>query len=629
MQTLDTLFKNWCVGQRDTHSTKCLLVVNKLRSILEKDGAVDPKIVTRYLKQLSDKSWSRCIELSDHHNLIADLFKTITPINEDIRHILSIWHPQYNYGNNPNTTILFDILQDLINKKKITSDIIQYALSSYNMGEVSKFFFKNIPADTKMIESACLHGHIDSLPQMLGQKVKVTVKSIENLLDHYHSNQYGVVDDNKKPDNIGPINLLLKYGAEPDMDCLIKACNVKDKEIIEKMLSYKIKPTKECFDELITQSTFYNRGYSRRSRRSRYSQNSNDKDKVAELIDILIAHGYTLTIEDVTDALKNGYYVNGIQRFGFTFDDKFLEKCYQYNYFPYKDLNLKSNITCLREACNKQGTLKQIKQLVKEGIEPDIECLRNACGFRSGNVPVIRYLVEVKKLKPDIGCIKQSAMAVNNGTLNYLFGQFDSSYGKIANDSDKGSDDDSDKASDNDSESEGEKPKKRAVTKTSKDKSKSDSEEEPVKRTVQKKPEPISDDDSISDEQMEESEDQIYIDKDYKKKGYKVAKIKGMENGFDGRKKQVLTDDAYNLLGIKPETGLIFSNIRTKLTKYINENQLIDKDMKNLIKPNESLRKLLNIKADEYVTLDDDDKIVSLMIKHNDKTKKIDFDTNT
>lgn len=49
--------------------------------------------------------------------------------------------------------------------------------------------------------------------------------------------------------------------------------------------------------------------------------------------------------------------------------------------------------------------------------------------------------------------------------------------------------------------------------------------------------------------------------------------------------------------------------------KYIKDNNLVDKDMKNLIKPDETLRKLLNIKADEYINTDDDDRIVSLLIK--------------
>ena len=133
---------------------------------------------------------------------------------------------------------------------------------------------------------------------------------------------------------------------------------------------------------------------------------------------------------------------------------------------------------------------------------------------------------------------------------------------------------------------------------------------------VKAKPEPISDDDSISDEeQMEDEDGQIYSVIDYKKKGYNVVDIKKMDKKINGRIKQTLTDDAYKLLDIKPGTQMIFSNVRDKLKKYIKDNNLVDKDMKNLIKPDETLRKLLNIKADEYINTDDDDRIVSLLIK--------------
>ena len=130
---------------------------------------------------------------------------------------------------------------------------------------------------------------------------------------------------------------------------------------------------------------------------------------------------------------------------------------------------------------------------------------------------------------------------------------------------------------------------------------------------IKAKPEPISEDDSISDEQMEDSEDQIYTIADYKKKGYKLAKLNKMID-VDKRKKYSLTDDAYKLFGIKSATKFKLYAIRKKLNDYVATNNLADKKMKNLVKPNESLQKLLNVKADEYINIDD--KIVSLMIKH-------------
>lgn len=597
------LFKNWCRFYHDKMNPKCLPVADKIRSIYEKDGSIDPIIFTKYLNHLNSHPY--CMQLIEHRNMVYDLIKILVPTNEDIKLILSIYRPDYDHKYKPVINELFKILQDLIDRKIITHNVVKYTLAQYNMKEISAFLLKHIPADIELVELACLHGNIESFPLMLGQKIKTTTKSLENILNYYSTHP------NEKINKMEIMTLLLKYGAEPDFNCLIKACLIKDKEILNKILSYKIKPTTECFKNLITPPP-YSYSKSKYSRRSNYSQTTENQENVAETIDILITHGYTLTKEDVTDALENEYYINGIQRFNFNFDEKLLEKCYQKNYFPYKDLNLKPNIQCLREACNKKGNLKLIKQLVKEGIEPDIECLRNACGFRSGNVPVIRYLVENKKIKPDIECIKQISRTINNGTLEYLFKQYDPTYDQNYN-SDNESDNEENKkqVADIESESEDDEPVK---TKQILEDSDSESEDvKPTKKAIKAKPEPISEDDSISDEQMEDSEDQIYTIADYKKKGYKLAKLNKMID-VDKRKKYSLTDDAYKLFGIKSATKFKLYAIRKKLNDYVATNNLADKKIKNLVKPNESLQKLLNVKADEYINIDD--KIVSLMIKH-------------
>jgi len=618
MQALDTLFKVRC--NYGVHNSNCLLIAEKIRSMYEKDGTIDPNIFTRYLSHLSNSLWAKCHTLSEHRVLITEMTKTIIPSEMDIRTILSFYNSHYGYGHvSSDKEELYKILQDLIDRKLMTPTLIKYSCDSF-MKDVSEFLFTNTPADTKLIELACSYGYVNSLPVMLGQKIKATTKALENLL-------YYLSQTNQEINKMGSVNLLLKYGAEPDLICLNKACLLRDKDILIKILSYKIKPTKECFNQLITPLPS---SYSRNARRAKILQTekNNHQTKVAELIDILIAHGYTLTKEDITDALENEYYINSIQRFNFKLDEKFIEKCYQKNYFPYKDLNLKPNIQCLRDACKIKANLKNIKELVKQGLEPDIECLRNACGFRSGNVPVVRYLVEVKKLKPDIECIKQISRTINNGTLDYLFKQYDSTYAQTDDDSNDKSDNESDnddkvttqlvEVDDLESESEDDEPVKKTVnTKQISEENELDSEyDKPVKRVVKAKPEPISDDDSISDEeQMEDEDGQIYSVIDYKKKGYNVVDIKKMDKKINGRIKQTLTDDAYKLLDIKPGTQMIFSNVRDKLKKYIKDNNLVDKDMKNLIKPDETLRKLLNIKADEYINTDDDDRIVSLLIK--------------
>ena len=141
--------------------------------------------------------------------------------------------------------------------------------------------------------------------------------------------------------------LELLTNVNPNILCLQYACILKDKDIIEKILSQKIIPNQACYDGLIS-------GY-------HWQKPAEDVIQIAELIDIMILYGYQLTTDDVHNAVKKGYYINNINRFNFKFDDKLIEECYASNYFPYPDLNLKPSMECLRMECHKTSNMPKIK----------------------------------------------------------------------------------------------------------------------------------------------------------------------------------------------------------------------------------------------------------------------------
>jgi ribosomal protein L12E/L44/L45/RPP1/RPP2 len=345
----------------------------------------------------------------------------------------------------------------------------------------------------KCVEEACSYGMVELLPSMFGQKIKATTKSIENLLQHHANKPKSYTKNGKNQSHdiiIHQMNILLKYGAEPGQACLLNACKIKDKSVIEKIISYKIVPNKKCFDALIGEKYHYY---------GRHVQKAKDADLIAELIDLLITAGYKLTLKDVTNALENGYYVNDIKRFDFKIDQKFVDKCYETGYFPYNNLDVKPSLDCLRAEFRKSGNIKTIRQLVKQGLEPDIDCLRDACKIRV-NQANIKFLLEDKNIKPDLECIKNLANAIGNNQMRTLLSHYNPADDKtvvtpVANSDDKDSDEE-----DKDDDSE-EKPKKavKAVAK-----------KRVVKRAVTKKPiEPVAkpkpiipvDDDSISEEE--------------------------------------------------------------------------------------------------------------------------------
>jgi len=438
MQSFDKLFKVSC-GYRDDHSLTCLKIANKIEDIYDHDGTIDQKYFTDYLEYLDKNKYGRCNELNEHHNLIVKLLETMVPSTKDMNYLLLIFSQRkgYNkyddddcecdcdYDNDEecececdchckkpvkNTTKQSEpvkIMQKLVERKiTILPEVLCNAIKN-NMRDVSEFLVKHVEVNAKCIEEACLYGNIEILPQMLGQKIKATTKSLENLLQYYMGKAKG-----KHEVIIHQMNLLLKYGAEPNRECLIKACYIKYKSIIEKILSYKIEPNKKCFDTLIGDKLYHGR-----------IQQAKDADLVVELINLLIAHGYKLTLKDVTHAMEQGYYVSNIKQYDFKLDQKFVDKCYKTGYFPYKDLDIKPSMDCLRAECRRSGNIKNIRQLVKQGLEPDISCLRDACRVRT-NQANIKYLVEEKKIKPDLQCLQNMALTLGNASMKTLLANY-------------------------------------------------------------------------------------------------------------------------------------------------------------------------------------------------------------
>ena len=464
MQELELLFKNKCNSYYSKHSQICLPIAEKIRSIYEQTKTLDNNIFTNYLSYFIPTNYARCNDLTEHRKLISDLLDTVIPTSKDMNSLLLIFHSYHDF----NYIELINILKKIIDRKiTISSDVLCTAIKN-NMKTVSELLVKHVETTTDCVEEACLHGDISILPHIFGQKIKATAQALQYLLQYYK----GKVKD-KKDTIIHQMNLLFKYGAEPNKECLNLACYIKDKSIIEKILSYKIKPDHECFEALIGDSYHRHR-----------IQQSKDADHIADLIDLLVSHGYQLTLTDVFNALQNGYYINNIKQYDFKFDKDFIKKCYEIGYFPYKDIEVKPDIELLRQECRKSGNLKNIKQLVKQGLEPDFQCLRDACRVGS-NIGTIRYLIEVKKIDPDLQCIKNLAETLNsNSQLKLLLSHYnptkDRSYvTPVKVDTDSESDEESD-----------EEPKKKVIKPV----------KAVVKRAVKKKILP-TDDDSISEDE--------------------------------------------------------------------------------------------------------------------------------
>lgn len=485
----------------------------------------------------------------------------------------------------------------------IPPDILNTAIQAKN-SNLTDYLIRCIPTTTEILEQICeyLPDCTSGIKYILEQKITPTTKALNALLKNKHSHD---------------VEMMFKLGATFDESSLEVACSIRHEAYIKKILELKIVPDKKCYNAVFTNV-----------RKNYYSNKvSYDAQIVANIIDILVVHGYKPDYDDAVTALKHGCYINDVKRFGIEFDSDFLEKCTEEEYYPYPDLNIKPTIKCLRIECGRGTNLKAIKQLVGYGIKPDIECLRNACKHKS-NKTVIQYLVNTHGLKPDLRCLKNNAHYIGNVTLTYLLENMD-----IVEDKDK------DKDNVMEEKDGPEKIKEASYVKTdvsvedeSKDfpfeNSNSSEEEEPPKliTITEEKPaaKPVAKPKAKPKAKPRRTKKHnIEVVDDLAQNGHKsVAKSISKDTleipsdvPKNKRIKNKVNADILKIFSQKSGTKLSFLDLRKLMLGYITENNLIDKENKTLIKPDTKLCKVLKINKGKTVEFSKIDSLVSQCYK--------------
>lgn len=203
------------------------------------------------------------------------------------------------------------------------------------------------------------------------------------------------------------VKLAILSGAKYDEDALDFACKTQNVELIKLMLSNKVKPTTLCINSILSSGTSHT-----------YNQKHISTAK-SELIALLISFGYKITYDDIISATKAHVELNNFKSFGIKLDEKFIETCAQYGFYPYENCGIKPNVRCLQLECGKSGNLTMIKKLVGMGIKPDNTCLEYACKFKN-NIQTLKFLLEKGDLKPNLQCLYNCSAANYNRTLSFI-----------------------------------------------------------------------------------------------------------------------------------------------------------------------------------------------------------------
>lgn len=207
--------------------------------------------------------------------------------------------------------------------------------------------------------------------------------------------------------DISLVKLAILSGAKYDENALEYACKIQNAELIKLMLSNKVKPTTQCINSILSSHTSHT-----------YNQKHISTAK-SDLIALLVSFGYKITYDDIIAATKAHVELNNFKSFGIKLDEKFIEICAQYGFYPYENCGIKPNARCLQLECNKSGNLTMIKKLVGMGIKPDTTCLEYACKFKN-NIQTLKFLLEKGNLKPNLQCLYNCSTANYNKTLSFI-----------------------------------------------------------------------------------------------------------------------------------------------------------------------------------------------------------------
>lgn len=397
------IMKNLSLNCSSSHS-EC----NKIQKIILKnihDGKYYPaKVLEGYIKFLTKSNYGsyysydyygskKCIVKSENYiQALSALIAFHCPTSSSINLLIDA-----------NMVNIINIIID--NGYELPRSSLDYAISS-GKPDIADILSKydKLEVTAYQLEAASAKNIKKTIMNILTRKISPTSNSIVNAIKHK---------------NIDLVKTMLNLGGfKVDSSLLVAACESKDYEMIKLFLDLKIIPTSICFKKIVSNEDISGYGY----RRSRYLGKTNKYNDISKLVDLLINYGYKPTYDDIVVATRNHIKINNIELYDIKLDEKFLEVCAEYNYYPYQLKDINPTTKCLEKACTKSGNLTAIKDLVKNNVKPNTQCLREACKHKN-NLQTIKFLIQ-HGAKPDLECIENISNVLGNRSLLFIINEY-------------------------------------------------------------------------------------------------------------------------------------------------------------------------------------------------------------
>lgn len=219
-------------------------------------------------------------------------------------------------------------------------------------------------------------------------------------------------------------------------DCLAVACFNRNLKMISYILNSKVLPDKTSFHAIfanVSKSDYYGNPEYFRQRISEgnlagYEKVKNFMIETDELTELFFKFGYQLTYDDLLMLMYKKIKIDNYQRFGIILDDKYLERSWETNFFPYEineinEINLEPKVDLLHFLVKldvsevyiyNMNPISQIEKILKKykKLKPDGKLLE-LLSTNKQNIGLINKIMKKYGVKPNLLSIVN--MAKDNG----------------------------------------------------------------------------------------------------------------------------------------------------------------------------------------------------------------------
>lgn len=370
---------------------------------------IDSKKLLDYLKYVTEQEVKCYIR--------KDITDAITYIITDHKDILCSEHYPYLAKTKLISSSVYDKFYpeifDIMIRENDTKNIRSYierddvVITEDNIREYMKQKYSNLlliklidiygknNISEKLFEDMFYYFNGNKLIEYLKSLINLGIKITDNafyytIFSHRYELARYILDNG----NVYPIIKYLEF-----------ACLFMEKELIIKLLNYKLIPNKTCFKNIFSSLEYtFNKWLSINDAPYSIDNNKVMYRESLELLEILLNHSYDLTYEDILYLVSIHVKVDDISRFAFDFDIRYLEECFKANYFPYDiDPNLiEPSLECMYRECGVYDD-GRITWSTENQIIPDNTCTENLCKSEDNISAIIaiplKFLSKITKKK--------------------------------------------------------------------------------------------------------------------------------------------------------------------------------------------------------------------------------------